>query len=84
MIKTLFNHIYFIFRFVWTVVVEKGKTCVECNYSRINFYMYNLKSTKIESDNIDLRKKKSWINNNNTITLKNIFPTLHRVLQYFS
>jgi len=50
-------------RFVRTVVVEKRKTCVEFNYSRINSYNNNLKSKSIELDNTNSRKQKSWMNN---------------------
>jgi len=48
-------------RFVWTFVVEKGKTCVESNCSRINFYSCNLniKTTKLKSRKI-INLKNNW------------------------
>ena len=53
-------HIFF-YRFVWTFVVEKGKTCVESNCSRINFYSCNLniKTTKLKSRKI-INLKNNW------------------------
>lgn len=70
-------------RFVWTVVVEKGKTSVESNYSRIHLYNSNLKNKTIDLNNTNSSKR---LMNHKIITIidDNFPPTLHRVLQYFS
>jgi len=56
-------------RFVWTFVVEKGKTCVEFNCSRIiSFYDYIFTNKTIELNNINSSKQQRILKNNNIIT----------------